>query len=747
MKKQLLASLIAGTCAAMASAAVTTTPGDRIDAYTGPDKFQSIMVDDIKTIKYMGDPVSGYTHIVIETTSGTVNMPIDGLHQLVYSAIDGTAFEIKVVDAEHAKFRMLYNHNNPDAPDAIDPTKPYGWRGASAGTPVLYLLAPEKGYTADYTVKGVYSGTDYLNIRNFVTELSGEVTAQFGIGVDCLMYTMPFEPTVMTISATELNDYAGLPILGTYHGGRLSTLGNGIRSGNSDEFSFQFKANTTFVVNTTDEDGAIELVDCYTYNDENKSFANIPDPDDVNVHPDYLNVKWGFSGIVDDNNVLFFEAKYIPDPVTSNNRRYFAAPLNSTFTVADDGTSGSRMLLELKPQGGKTLYYFFENNGYKRTPVTAEFVQGTSIADDNAVAYLVYDGVRQVKYVRVSAQEPSMIVKGAEAGTYTYNGTGSHTTLVLDGFGTATIDGTECDYTIETGIVTIKLPSGQIQVIIDTTAKTYKEKSNDVWTGAKTFKGTNVMASYAGNTAQANATITVNLDKYPNGNDAPGSAAIIVEIPRPNDYNTHKMEMSGTYVFDSSAKTITVANVATYVWNGTEYKYGRRSLTFHLADDMQSMYLGNEEIGDYLRNAKDGSYVVTGQDCVLYAEGVEKPEPEPAVDITGTFSGKAPVSSFFGNFEATLTLTVTDATATIDVDCMGTAAIHSEVDYEFANNVLTLKNVTVGNGDMTSGQNVQSDITFNYEGGQFIGNGTYYGTTSMTASMAVTFEGVALSKN
>ena len=41
---------------------------------------------------------------------------------------------------------------DPDRPNCIDPDKPYGWRGSTADGPVFYLLAVDKGYSAEYTV-------------------------------------------------------------------------------------------------------------------------------------------------------------------------------------------------------------------------------------------------------------------------------------------------------------------------------------------------------------------------------------------------------------------------------------------------------------------------------------------------------------------------------------------------------------------------------------------------------------------
>lgn len=747
MKQQILASILAGACAAAASAAVTIVPGDRIDIYSTPEAFTSLLVDDIANIKYAGDATTGYTDMVVTYADGSeITFPISGINKMIYTTIDETPFEIKVVDAEHANFRMLYNYNDPNSPNPIDPTKPQGWRGGTAGMPVFFNPFPHKGYSCTYTVAGQYSGKIYTDIPGFVWEVKGEDTVQFGIGIDCLRYDMPFEPTVMTITAIERDDYAGIPILGKYHGVRISAGASHVRTGSSDEVSFEMKANTTFEIKTT-EDDPIELLDCYTYDAANHSFVNVPDPDDAKQSPNYLNVKWRFSGAADSYNNMFLKAEYIPETIMENNRRYAVFPFKSTFAIADGDEYGMRSLLEVTPEQGEKQFYLFENYAASQRKVDVQFTEGSTIGTPS-VAYVSYDGARQMKYIYKAGSNPVMQLKGAEAGTYTYNGTANHSSLMLDGFDTATIDGADCTYSIENGIVNINLATGSQLFIVDKTTDTYKEKPSDKWEGAKTFQWNEVTASYVGNEPQANATMTLMLDKYINGNDAPGNAAIKVEIPRPDSYNKHEMTFSGTYVYDATASTITVINAATYVIESGEYVYGRRNLTFHVGSDGKSMYLGNEGIGDYLRAARDGSYVLTGETSTIYADG-KKPVAGPTVDdIVGSYSGTAVLQTSFGSATTEVTLTVTASTASIKSFAMGTNMFNSEgLNYDLEGNTLTIKDVTVGNGDMFSGLTKQVDMVFTYVDGNFqCPDETYYGNSTSTAAFATVMNGVTLTK-
>lgn len=738
----ILSALMAGAAFTL-QARVSTTPGDRIDAYTDATAFSSYLVDDIQSIAYKGNPLTGYTHVVLETADGTVELPIESLSNLVYSHVDRSIpFAITVKDTDHAKFRMLYNHNDPTSPNPIDPDKPYGWRGATAGDPVFYLLAPDKGYSCTYTVEGEYSGKDYTNVTRFITTASAEITAQFGIGIECLQYVMPFEPTVMTIAAQERNDFAHLPILGLYHGGRLASGTERLRSASSDELSFELKANTTFDMSTSETD-PIELIDCYTYDADAKTLAHVPDPDDVNVSPGNLKVKWGISGQFDDNGVLFINARYIPSPTMENNRHYFALDRKCNFTIASTDGGDFRYLLEIRPESGENLYYFFENYGNKRTSGTMEFTRGNSLAEVST-AYFVYDGARQVKYeLSAIGAEPVIKLKGNEAGTYTYKGSGTHSSLVLDGFGSASIDGKTCDYSLENGLVTLAL-SPELKVVIDTVNRTYTEKSADKWDGAKMFSTSKATGAYLGGEQQANCTVTLLLDQNYNGSANLGYAVVKVLIPRPDGSQAEEnIGSGGAYVYDADAKTITVTNIVTYLWDGSDYVYGRRNLTFHLSDDLQSMWLGSEAIGDYLCGKRTASYIVTGQSCMLYADGKEPGSEQPAADITGVYTATAEIDMNGFKNTATVTLTIGDQKAKLVSNAMGTNLLDAEVDYTFADGVLTLKDFTVGDGSYMT---TTADITFDYADGAFTGHGEYYSSNISAYTIKTILEGVKFTK-
>ncbi len=750
MKKNIILTAMLAASATLANAAVTTSAGDRIDAYTSDDTFSSILVDDIRSISYKGNPLTGYTNICVTMADGsTLDLPISSLSQLIYRHVDATPYEIKVIDHEHASFRMLYNHNKPDDINPIDPTKPYGWRGGKAGDPVFFIPTPAKGYTCDYTITGAYSGKNYLDVLGFVSFVNANFTAQFGIGLDCLMYSMPFEPTVMTMNAIERTDYEGISVLGTYHGGRISSGTGHSRSGSSDELTYSLKANTTFEFQSNEPE-PISLIDCFTYDEEKASVENVPDPDDQNVSPDYMKVKWGITGRFTPEGVLFLRASYLPDNTPEKARYYFASPTPSTFAIADGDEFGMRSILQINPENSDPLFYLIESYGYSYKKVDVEFITGNSVAETSE-AYLSYDGSRQIKFINGEGSDPKMILKGIEAGNFTYSGTSSYPQLSLDGFGTATFGDKTCDYTYADGMLTLIMPEGNIELIINMSDMTYVEKTDEKWHGAKIFSTTKAIGSYQGEPESATSGITLCLDQDYNGAEKAGSATVKVTVARSDHYMPLEIVGSvGTYDYNAAERTITVTKIALFTWNGSEWEYGRFNLTFHISDDSKTVWLGTESIGDKLWGLKqDGSYIVAGEQCILYAEGIDGDGEgnNPADAITGTYSGQAS-GSYMGmmDLQSDVTLTVDEDKATIRIVAMNSDIINSTVDYEFAENLLTLKDVTVGNGDSFSGINILQDLQFTLTDNSFIASGEVYGTSSATCGIIIRLDEVVLSK-
>lgn len=736
MKRHIIPALLLGSAAICANARVSTIPSDRIDAYTDAENFSSVLVDDIVSITYEGNPLTGYTHVVLTTNSQTIKLPIDNLHRLAYAHVDRTPHEITMNSDDHSGFRLFLNFNDPSTPNPIDPNKPYGWRGGVANEPVLFLPVADKGYDPEYTVVGNYSGYDYTSVRNFVIAVTGDFTAQFGIGLDCFMYTMPFEPVTMTIKAIEKNDYAGLAILGTYVGARLDQTTSLLTTGSSADATLELKANTTLDFKSNEGDNSISQIDYFTYDEAKNTFAYVPDPDDVNKNPIDLNVTWGVSGKFEESGLTFVQTTYMPDAVLSNNRHYVMAREPFTYALAAADYDGMRHILEVKPQSGNPIYTFIDNYGNSHTQMTAEFAQGASIADVPSKAYFSINGERRYRYVHASTDaDPEIKAKSNEEGTYT----GDNGELILDGFGEATYRGNACFYVVDGAAINLTDANGEVieSVIVDTTNHTYKIKGEAKWEGAKVFTTTTAPGSCKGGDETNFVTITLTLDKNLKGEEAIGNAIVYITIPG-EDAKTNNQ---GEYVYDDTDRTITVSNIPSYIKVSetgdiyTDISYARRKYVFHVSDDGKSVWLGSENLADKLYLSRAGSYVLTGENCVLKAEGAE----DPAADIIGSYSGMSVGrhETFGLDCDAPTTLTITESTAVLTVSVMGVPLLDFNGEYTFDGTTLTLKGVDVGNGDKFSGATEKADIVFTYADGKMTGSGKYFGANSNSCALTV----------
>lgn len=620
----LTAAAIIAASAFSAAAQVSTTPGARIDAYTSETEFKSILVDDIRAITYVGDEQTGYTAVKITTYSGNdLTMTIDDYQKLVFNNVDPTIpHELKGTATPHGRFALLYNFNDPDSPNPIDPSKPWGWQGDVAGRPVFFNAIPKMGYTVDYTVNGVYTGFNYSSVKDFCQFVEAKDTQRYGLGVDCMRFTMPYEPVELVMTEAELDDYAGLPVLGTYPGIRLGEISGRLASGRSGEAMLELKANTTLVFTTDEGDKSIEQTDRYTYDDQKREFVNIPNEADANRNPIDMEVLWGVSGVFSDRGPLWITASYIPDAVTGNIRKYVAMDRRFDYALADADDFGYRRLLEMKPEGGAPVYTLLEQYGYDIIPVEMEFTAGSTIGAAPCDAYIIADGKRVYRYVLAEGRAPEFIKGGAEGGVYS----GAMGNLTLDGFGKATLGGNDYGYTLEGGKLTLTAADGSTAytLTVDNAARTYRSGGNDAWTGPSKFRTDNAVYSRNGSSERAGATIELKLDMNVNDSSNPGYAVVIIDVPRADGTgNVREIASGGNYTYDAAAGTLTVANVICYIdpdSSGSPY-YKRVNYVFHVSADLRSAWLDPANIGPHLYTATStATYVLTGETTRLTAQ-------------------------------------------------------------------------------------------------------------------------------
>lgn len=605
---------------AAASALGLSAGSDRLDLIGKDGSLKSYMTDHIRSITYSRAETApdsdGYTHIVVTTDRETGTHAIGGLASFLYRQLDHTVpFAITVTaEDEHAAFRMLYNFNDPDRPNCIDPDKPYGWRGSTADGPVFYLLAVDKGYSAEYTVTGDYTGRVYSDTGGFITISEADDNRKYGINLDCFRYTMPFEPVSMHIRSTELDTYAGKEFVGTYSGHRINPAAGALQENPAQDFTIELKANGTLVISETGE-SAISELDMFTFNEENGTFNYVPRDTSEGLKGEYdIEVKYGVSGVI-DGDLVFVKVIDILNNKTETNRYYVASAAGNDLDFASGAAEGGyRMLLKAADR-----YFLIEQYGSRRHAATVEFLSGTSIAGP-CEALVSYDGEIQYKYtVAAGAKEPVFAAKGAEAGLF-IDSADSGNAIELDGFGRMSSGGKSYRYTAEGSVVTAEIDGIPHIYLLDTAAGTYTEQiDTQEWDGAEYYYSDSVTFFDSDTSSlKQGARVKVWFNHTPNGGENPGGASVEILSPRRT-----LVASSGKYLYNAESGTVVISNV---YMGFSESEAGRRNLVIKVSEDMQSVWFDNSEMKRIYSTARDGEYIPTGRATLLHAMGQEPAE-------------------------------------------------------------------------------------------------------------------------
>lgn len=140
------------------------------------------------------------------------------------------------------------------------------------------------------------------------------------------------------------------------------------------------------------------------------------------------------------------------------------------FNCSDDGAHIYEHVV-----GDKKVYIYTVGGKYSKATITGEVGNGNKIT----VAYKFYNGESPAvdgskEYMFVS--DTSMVDAGEELGTYTAEGKDS---LVLDGFGNATLGEKSYKYSINAKNVVVLTGETSLGVTLDSEAKTYAEATGD----------------------------------------------------------------------------------------------------------------------------------------------------------------------------------------------------------------------------------------------------------------------------
>lgn len=473
---------------------------------------------------------------------------------------------------ENSAVWMLDCINNQGTPEEFCSQK--------EGFPVHFLYKCDLGFDVVCTVTGTDTGKDYTG------EIFWSLAADNNLYQDCWAFMMPDEPVVIKAVSTERNVYEGAEFVGDYTGYWVTEGDNLIYSSSQPAMNLQLKKSGAFYANTTDAN-AYNFSGIYTVTDGQIASDREVAVGDFALRGNVLGDGYAFA-IID--NLLH-------DNV-DNRRFYLVGKDNFDFVCASDKYA-TRFLLEAN-EGGQKSWYFIERDNQSIKKAIVSFTSGSSIGETCEAMVTVEGGIafnrtEVFKYTYQNGGTPVFTYIGKEAGTYT---SAKGETLVLDGFGNATYNGTEGTYTIESGVVTFTDKDGkQTKMTTDSNAKTFtvvKEASEDTLKAlAGSYTTTTAKISVNGNVSET-GTILVAFDRNYYGEYYKGYAQLKITY-----VNTGSIcEIVGDtkkYVVDEEARTVTFPGVVQGDGVNSN-KTIKKDIVFKISDDFKTLTLVNDYV-------------------------------------------------------------------------------------------------------------------------------------------------------
>ncbi len=681
---------------------------DRMDIYDRAGKFISVMVDDIKEINAgQAEGKDGYSTVRITTAQGTTEHTIKDIAQIEYSRVKkNKAHDIFISSDPHAKVRLLDWRNNTDifGEAQIDPTKPDDWRGCWADGNPHYLVDTEKGYTSEVVITGTYTNKVYTDNPNFVFWSTKENNL---LGIDSYSFDMPYEPVEIKSVSEELDTYEGAPFLGNYKGYLLTPESNRISRNTKATLSVEFKANTTYVITSTDKN-AYDVIDLYKWNQEKNTVSYIP-YEGPQRNPLEIDIWYGLVGNFTGDGILFATMHNIVEDKPDNNVKYFATNKDADVTVAVADQYNRYALVQSIASGEKARYFYYDEGITIPQEVTMEFVSGDNIAK-NSVAYCVSGGDRIFKYTYTEGGEPVYTFRGKEYGTYKSEDGGAE--LTLDGFDTCTLGGKQGTYEIKDGVVNATIGSETYTLIIDLSMHTYKDNSgedNSPWTGAVSYRITNAVGKYSNEPEAAIHTMSIDFDRDLFGHNNPGFVAIRMDFSSNGGLRTTGgVSDICNYIYNAKNNTVTITSV--YVGTAPNAS-GKKNLILHVSADKRSIWFDDSTEDRIYGIGRDGSYWLTGEVNTLVTDEVLP------VKLFDKYIGIASLNpegmSLTVSCNVSLTFDTETNKASFNVfDASHTYLDMPEAEYTLNGNTLTIKNVTVSEKGEGGYVDVTRDFTF-----------------------------------
>ena len=474
---------------------------------------------------------------------------------------------------ENSALWMLDCINNQGTPEEFCSQK--------AGFPVHFLYKCDLGFDVVCTVTGTETGKDYTG------EIFWSLAADNHLYQDCWAFMMPDEPVLIKAVSTEKTTYEGQPFVGKYKGYWVTLGNNKIYSSSQPTMDLELRKSTAYFVESTDAN-AYDFAGLYSVNN-----GEIAADREAEKEGDYA-----LRGQVLDNDFAFAIVDYLLVDNVDNRRFYFTGKNDFSFVCAAD-YSDNRYLLEAN-QGGQKSWYFVERDNQSIKKANVTFVSGSSISETCEAMVTVEGGIafnrtETFKYTYQNEGTPVFTYIGKEAGTYTSD---KGETLVLDGFGNATYNGTEGTYTISSGVVTFTDKNGK-ETKMTTDANTMKftvivEASEETLKAlAAEYKTTTAKISVKGNVSET-GTILVAFDRNYYGDYYKGYAQLKITYISQGSV----VEIIGDtkkYVVDEVERTVTFPGVVQ--GDGiTSNKTIKKDIVFKISDDFKTLTLVNDYV-------------------------------------------------------------------------------------------------------------------------------------------------------
>ena len=514
---------------------------------------------------------------------------------VVEAHLDAEYYVIEREWDENSAVWMLDCINNQGTPEEFCSQK--------KGFPVHFLYKCDLGFDVVCTVTGTDTGKDYTG------ELFWSLAADNNLYQDCWAFMMPDEPVVIKAVSTEKTTYEGAAFVGNYKGYWVTLGSNKIYSSAQPTMALELRRSTAYYVTSNDEN-AYNFAGIYAVN--NGQIAADREAERIG---DYA-----LRGQVLENDYAFAIVDYLLVDNVDNRRFYLTGKNDFSFVCAAD-YSDNRYLLEAN-QGGQKTWYFVERDNQSIKKANLTFLSGNSIGETCEAMVTVEGGIafnrtETFKYTYQNAGTPVFTYIGKEAGTYTSD---KGETLVLDGFGHGTYNGTEGTYTIADGVVTFTDKSG-------------KETKMNTNANNKTFTVVNdasegTITSFADYYYTSSAKINVNgevsqtgivefkLNSAYDGTYKEGYALIGV-FYMDTGKQTEMTKTSRAYTIDEANRTITISGVL----QGTIKEDGywgtkREDVVLRYSEDFKTLTIVNDKI---TATSSPYIYCIGGENSLIHA--------------------------------------------------------------------------------------------------------------------------------